>query len=77
VVIKHCPRDSNKVAHNLAKLCFELNSDFMWNGDPPNSVLIDVMNQASKYSAPHITHFNNLAWLVSTTKCERCHVVES
>jgi hypothetical protein len=73
------------VAHILAKLCFELNSDFMWNGDPPNLDLIDVMNdvplfenkmhpllkkriQASKYSAPHIMYFNNLAWLVKYHK---------
>jgi hypothetical protein len=37
----------NKVAHNLARFCFNSGRIISWDGDPPSSVLRDVMNDVS------------------------------
>jgi hypothetical protein len=40
----HCPREANKVAHNLARLSYNSDSIFLWDGDPPPSVFSDVID---------------------------------
>lgn len=50
ISFKHCPREANKTAHNLARLSFDCSSVFMWDGDPPSSVLSDVINDVSLLS---------------------------
>ena len=34
VSFAHCPREANRLAHNLARHSFNLNSTFIWDGDP-------------------------------------------
>jgi hypothetical protein len=47
IKFQHSRRETNKAALNLAKLCFETDSSLSWDGDPPPSVLIDVLNDLS------------------------------
>jgi ribonuclease HI len=47
IKFQHSRREANKAAHNLAKLCFETDSSLSWDGDPPPSVLVDVLNDLS------------------------------
>jgi hypothetical protein len=46
-----CSRDSNKVAHNLARLRYDSDSIFSWDGDPPPIILRHVMNDISLFEA--------------------------
>jgi hypothetical protein len=43
-VYQHCPRETNKTAHNLARRSFDLNSVISWDGNTPPSVLSDVID---------------------------------
>jgi hypothetical protein len=43
----HCHREANKSVLNLARLSFESYNVFIWDGDPPPSVLKDVLNDVS------------------------------
>jgi hypothetical protein len=47
VSFQHCPREANKVAHNLGRLSFNSNNFFLWDGDPSPSVLHDVIDDVS------------------------------
>jgi hypothetical protein len=49
ISFQHCPREANKVAHNYARLYFESDRMLLWDGDPPSSVLRDVMNEVSVF----------------------------
>ena len=44
ISFKHCPRETNKVAHNLARKCYDSDVIFIWEGDPPLSVAQDALN---------------------------------
>jgi ribonuclease HI len=46
-----CSRDSNKVAHNLARLSYDSDSIFSWDGDPPPIILRHVMNDIWLFEA--------------------------
>ncbi|KAK3136312.1 hypothetical protein QOZ80_5BG0431460 [Eleusine coracana subsp. coracana] len=39
IVIEHCPREANKVAHELARHGFPLKSDCNWVDEPPSNCL--------------------------------------
>jgi hypothetical protein len=43
----HFHREANKVAHNLARLSYSSDSIFLWDGDPPPSVLSDVIDDVT------------------------------
>jgi ribonuclease HI len=43
----HYPREANKAAHNLARLSYNSNSSFLWDGDHPQSVLSDILDHVS------------------------------
>jgi hypothetical protein len=45
----HCHREANKVAHNLARLSYSSDSIFLWEGDPPLSVLRDVIDDVTVF----------------------------
>jgi hypothetical protein len=49
ISFKHCPREGNKVAHNLARLSYDSGNFVLWDGDPPPSVLRDVINDVSVF----------------------------
>jgi ribonuclease HI len=44
IKFQHCFREANTAAHNLAKLIYDSDRIFAWDGDPPPSVQIDVLN---------------------------------
>jgi hypothetical protein len=50
IKFQHCPREVNKVAHNLAKLCFESDRVIQWDGDPPSHVSVDVLDDVALVS---------------------------
>jgi hypothetical protein len=43
----HYRREANKVAHNIARLNYSSDSIFLWDGDPPLSVLRDVIDDVT------------------------------
>jgi ribonuclease HI len=47
IKVQHCPREANKVAHNLAKSCFESDRVIQWDGDPPSHVSVDALNNVA------------------------------
>jgi hypothetical protein len=47
VSFKHCPRDSNRVAHNLARFSFDSNRVIVREDDPPDHVLCDVISDVT------------------------------
>jgi hypothetical protein len=47
ISFKHCLREANKVAHNLARLSFDSNSFSKWDASPPLSVLADALNDVT------------------------------
>jgi hypothetical protein len=47
VSFKNCPRDSNRVAHNLARISFDSNRVIVWEGDP--HVLRDVISDVTLF----------------------------
>jgi hypothetical protein len=49
ISFQHCPHEGNKVAQNLARLSFDSGHNFLWDGDPPPSVLNDVINNVSVF----------------------------
>jgi hypothetical protein len=38
VSFKHCPREPNKVAHELARFSFESCNSGFWDGEPPSFI---------------------------------------
>jgi hypothetical protein len=47
ISFNHCPRDSNRVTHNLARYSFDTNQVIVWDGDPPDHVLQDVISDVT------------------------------
>jgi hypothetical protein len=47
ISFQFCPRKTNKVAHNLARTSFHSNGIISWDGDPPPSVMQDVLKDTS------------------------------
>jgi hypothetical protein len=50
ITFQHCPREVNKVAHNLAKFCFQSDRIISWDGDPPSHVSLDALNDLALLS---------------------------
>jgi hypothetical protein len=49
VSFKHYPRDSNRVAHNLARFSFDANRVIVWEDDPPDHVLSHVISDVALF----------------------------
>ena len=49
VVVQHCFREANGVAHNLARVTYESKNRFVWVGDPRSFILTDVINDVSVF----------------------------
>ena len=47
ISFQHCPRDANRVAHNLAKKAYTSKDSFTWDGDPPGFILADVISDVT------------------------------
>lgn len=47
--LKHCSRDTNKVAHIIARHAFESNSNFCWDDDPPNFIMPTVISDEQSH----------------------------
>jgi hypothetical protein len=47
ISFRHCPRDANKVAHNLGKYAYDMNNSVFWEGDPPGFILKDVIDDVT------------------------------
>ena len=50
ISFQHCPRETNKVAHNLARLCFVSDVIINWEGNPPLSVVRYALDDVSLLS---------------------------
>jgi hypothetical protein len=50
ISFQHCPREGNKIVHNLARLCFEADSIISWDDDPPSHVALDALNNLALLS---------------------------
>ena len=44
VIFKHCPREANKAAHEIAKECFLNNISCNWDDKPPSFLLNSIIN---------------------------------
>jgi ribonuclease HI len=44
ITFQHCPREGNKVAHNLARSCFEADNMITWDIYPPRQVSLDALD---------------------------------
>ena len=47
VTFKHCPREANQVAHELARTSFCNNSTCRWLDDPPSFILGKLINDVT------------------------------
>jgi ribonuclease HI len=47
VSFKHCPREANRVAHELARVAFESSSSGLWEGEPPNFIVSHLVNDVT------------------------------
>jgi hypothetical protein len=47
---QHCPREGNKVAHNLARFCTKADSIISWDDGPPSHVVLDALNDLALLS---------------------------
>jgi ribonuclease HI len=47
VSFKHCPREANGVAHELARVAFESSSSGFWEGEPPNFIVSHLVNDVT------------------------------
>jgi ribonuclease HI len=43
----HCPRESNEVAHSLARFCFDVKSDCTWVDEPPSFLLQPLLDDVT------------------------------
>lgn len=50
-LVTYAPRETNRVAHNLAKLAFTFETDQYWLKDCPNSALCLVENNNLSYNS--------------------------
>jgi ribonuclease HI len=44
ITFQHCQREANKVAHNLARSCFQEDIMITWDDDPPRQVALDALD---------------------------------
>jgi hypothetical protein len=42
-----CPRESNQVAHEIAKYSFENNQSYNWVNEPPSFILDRLLNDVT------------------------------
>jgi hypothetical protein len=47
VSFKHCPREANKVAHEIAKSCFSSGISCNWDDEPPSFLLNFLIDDVS------------------------------
>ena len=47
VLYSHCPREENKVAHELARSSYDSNSVIFWEGDPPQIILAELVSDVT------------------------------
>jgi hypothetical protein len=47
VTFKYCPREANKVAHELAKFSFLNNQSCNWVDEPPSFLLNSIINDVT------------------------------
>ena len=47
VDFKHCPRDANSVAHELASFSFHNNISCVWGDEPPSCLIVFLANDVS------------------------------
>uniref|UniRef100_A0ACD5XCW7 Uncharacterized protein n=1 Tax=Avena sativa TaxID=4498 RepID=A0ACD5XCW7_AVESA len=47
VVFQHCPREANRIAHELARSCFSSMISCNWVDDPPSFILESLVNDVS------------------------------
>jgi hypothetical protein len=43
----HCPREANKTAHELARVCFTYRNSFNWDDEPPSFLLGPLINDVT------------------------------
>jgi hypothetical protein len=44
VEFKHCSREANEAAHEIASFCYSCKSDRNWVSDPPSFILSKLLN---------------------------------
>jgi hypothetical protein len=49
VIFKYCPREANKVAHELARFCFSSRSSCNWVDESPSFLLEKLINDVTKF----------------------------
>jgi hypothetical protein len=47
VQVQHCSREANGASHRLARISFEKNENFFWDGDPPSFLLDTLLNDVT------------------------------
>jgi ribonuclease HI len=48
VSFKHCPREANEVAHEIASNSFLTRSSYNWVDEPPNFIICKLINNVTK-----------------------------
>jgi hypothetical protein len=49
VTFEYCPRESNSVAHELARVCYQSFNSCIWDDDPPSFILPFLINDVSVF----------------------------
>ena len=49
ITICHYSRESNSVAHKLARFAYDSKSSFVWDGDPPSFIIPDVIHDVTLF----------------------------
>jgi ribonuclease HI len=47
VKFRHCPRESNEVAHNLARFCYDSKNSCNWVDEPPSCILSKLLDDVT------------------------------
>jgi hypothetical protein len=47
VSFKHCPREANEVAHDIARFCFSSKASCNWVDEPPSFLLEKLINDVT------------------------------
>ena len=47
VTFRHCPREANEVAHELARLCFVEKRSCNWVDEPPSCIIGKLVNDVT------------------------------
>jgi ribonuclease HI len=48
VVFKHCPREANEVAHEIASNSFSTRNSYNWVDEPPDFIICKLLNDVTK-----------------------------